>query len=377
MIIYSTGSNFGAPANIRFKTHQESNFAILNAVFKYRTDSPAYAAADVLEIYLPTLSIDRSTECGVFMRFLDRQRAYNYNSVNDAGTVLKSWIKDSHTLCIEKLTDFDTYGEITIYIYAFYAQLGRGSNTIKGTKTTLSPTTDPARQITFTEGLFMTFEKWVFLHLQVSSVSYYYEKSPFEITLPSFPNDVSAIIPLPGGSCQYNPSVDGMSEARINQGKLYITDRVGGFTSTAYYPFMFAYLVRGDNEDEPALEEPTASGTDRLRLQFEEAEGMYGNTARNVTIEDGRNYLHCAIEAQLEFVPTKYADYFTIDDDPPALMLNYGSYHWGRTVDQQGKHRIRLIHFSPYVDRTPYQVGFDVVDEASGNYDIFDTSAVG
>ena len=65
---------------------------VLNAKFSYRTDSPEYLAADVLEIYVPDLSIERSAVTGVMMRFIDRRifssRTYSY----DGGTVIKSWI---------------------------------------------------------------------------------------------------------------------------------------------------------------------------------------------------------------------------------------------------------------------------------------------
>lgn len=62
----STGNNFGA-GQIAFKSHQEENFVVLNAKFTYNPESPEYQAADVLEIYVPDLSIDRSAISGVFL----------------------------------------------------------------------------------------------------------------------------------------------------------------------------------------------------------------------------------------------------------------------------------------------------------------------
>ena len=66
----STGNNFGA-GTIAFKSHQEENFVVLNAKFTYDPENAAYQAADVLEIYMPDLSIDRSAIAGVIMRFRD------------------------------------------------------------------------------------------------------------------------------------------------------------------------------------------------------------------------------------------------------------------------------------------------------------------
>ena len=68
----STGNNFGS-GSISFKSHQEQNFVVLNAKFTYNPESPEYQAADVLEIYVPDLSIERSAIAGVFMRFVDRR----------------------------------------------------------------------------------------------------------------------------------------------------------------------------------------------------------------------------------------------------------------------------------------------------------------
>ena len=133
----STGNNFGA-GRIAFKSHQEENFVVLNAKFKYDPTNAAYQAADVLEIYVPDLSIDRSAIAGVIMRFSDVRDSYGYTWDNSGGTVLKSWVKDKNTLCIEKFPNFDEKGEITIYILALYTMLARGGNPIKGTKVRLT-----------------------------------------------------------------------------------------------------------------------------------------------------------------------------------------------------------------------------------------------
>ena len=50
----STGNNFGAGV-IQFKDVQESNYIVLNAKFTCNPQSQEYQAADVLEIYVPTL----------------------------------------------------------------------------------------------------------------------------------------------------------------------------------------------------------------------------------------------------------------------------------------------------------------------------------
>ena len=239
----STGNNFGAGA-ISFKSHQEANFVVLNAKFTYDPENAAYQAADVLEIYLPALSIDRSAIAGVIMRFRDVHTGYNYTWDNSGGTVLKSWVKDKNTLCIEKLTNFDDKGEITIYILTLYTMLGRGGNPIRGTQVRLRPTSDGSYIYWGSDTFFVEFEHWVFLHMEFSSCSYAYRSQPWECQLPNFPTDIAADVPFCGGGNQYNPSVDGISEAHIEDGVLTCQERTAGFEDTGHDPFIFAFLVR-------------------------------------------------------------------------------------------------------------------------------------
>ena len=118
----STGNNFGAGV-IQFKDVQESNYIVLNAKFTCNPQSAEYQAAEVLEISVPKLSISRSTIAGVVARFKYSETSYGYTNIYDAGTVLKSWVKDANTICIEKLSIFDDRQELIIYIQTLRGQL--------------------------------------------------------------------------------------------------------------------------------------------------------------------------------------------------------------------------------------------------------------
>lgn len=91
-------------------------------------------AAETLEISVPALSIERSVVAGVVARYKQRGVYYNSTYIYDGGTVLKSWVKDANTLCIEKLSCFDDKQELIIYIQTLYCQLGQGGNASKGKK---------------------------------------------------------------------------------------------------------------------------------------------------------------------------------------------------------------------------------------------------
>ena len=218
----STGNNFGA-GTISFRSHQEENFVVLNAKFTYNPESPEYQAADVLEIYVPDLSIDRSAIAGVFLRFRDVRDSYGYT---------------------EKLTNFDEKGEITIYVLALYTMLARGGNPIKGTQTRLQTTSENNYLRWGYDSFFVEFEHWVFLHMMYSGCTYAYRDSAWECSLDNLPSGITADVPFCGGGNQYNPSVDGMSEAHIENGVLTCQTRTAGFDDTGHDPFIFAFLVR-------------------------------------------------------------------------------------------------------------------------------------
>ena len=243
----STGNNFGA-GQIAFKSHQEENYVVLNAKFTYNPESPEYQAADVLEIYVPDLSIDRSAIAGVFLRFRDVRDSYGYTWDNSGGTVLKSWVKDKNTLCVEKFPNFDEKGEITIYILTLYTMLARGAAPIKGTQTRLQTTSENNYLRWSYDTFFVQFDHWVFLHMMYSGCTYAYRDSAWECQLTNFPTDVTADLPFCGGGNQYNPSVDGMSEAHIENGVFTCQTRTAGFEDTAHDPFIFAFLVRDVEE---------------------------------------------------------------------------------------------------------------------------------
>ena len=260
ILFNSTGNNFGTGV-INFKSHQEENFIVLNAKFKYDPTNAAYLNADVLEIYVPDLSIERSAVSAVYLMFQDRYPSYSSVWINDGGTVLKSWVKDKNTLCIEKLTNFDSKGEITIYILSLYTMLARGGNPIRGTQTQLKTSSENNYLYWGYETFFVEFENWVFLHMAYSGCTYSYRNQPWECQLTNFPKDITADVPFCGGGNQYNPSVDGMSAAHIENGVFTCAERSSGFDDTGHDPFVFAYLVRdGAQEDVPEPSPETGNG---------------------------------------------------------------------------------------------------------------------
>lgn len=252
----STGNNFGGGV-IQFKDVQESNYLILNAKLTADSDSATYQAVDQLEIYVPDLSIDRSVVCGVICQYQDRGEAYGSPYNYDAGTVLKSWIKDKNTIVIEKLPQFDNKGVLTIWIQAMYCQLNQGGNTIKGTRTRIT-FSDPLNKTSWDfDSICVIFERWVFVTAQISYASS--DNVDFSSTMQGFPTDVSVELPLIVGTCYGNSKMSAVNPCRIDAGVWSIRneDKTSGFSSSSNKQFFFAYLVRdgeGANNQDPTDE---------------------------------------------------------------------------------------------------------------------------
>ena len=164
----SISNNFGAPG-ITFRDFQTDRYAVLNARFQYDPANEAYLAASELEIKVPALSLSKSTDAGVFAVYRD-ERTYQWDDTPSRyhfATVLRSRIRDRSTLCIEKLTDFDGYGPVTIYIYAMYSTLNTGKSTVLSERTRLNISTVPEMSTALFTSACVVTPDWVSLNLML------------------------------------------------------------------------------------------------------------------------------------------------------------------------------------------------------------------
>ena len=251
----SISNNFGAGV-IQFKDVQESNYIVLNAKFTCNPQSAAYQAAEVLEITVPALSIARSTEAGVIARYKDRGTSYGYPYVRDGGTVLKSWVKDANTLCIEKLPVFDDQTELIIYIQTLYCMLAQGGNSTKGKEKRITATSeDSALRFDTSYTFCVVFEKWIFYHMMFSSVTWAFRNLDWEAFFDTLPENVTADVPVISAYNYGNDKLGGITESRLEDGYWMLPkdERGDGFENTGNYVFSFGYLIRG-REEEPVIE---------------------------------------------------------------------------------------------------------------------------
>lgn len=251
----STSNNFGA-GTIQFKDVQENNYIVLNAKFTCNPQDEAYKAADVLEITIPTLTISRSTEAAVVVRYKERPKYSGKIYAYDAGTFVKSWIKDANTLCIEKLSIFDDRTELIIYIHALYCQLAQDSNATKGKQKRIACISENDFFRASTSDTFVVeFKKWVFFHLAYESSDYSMRNADWDVFLENFPEDINVEVPFICGRNGNNDLLGGINEIKIQDGYLGFpaSERNIGIGSTGNDPFVFVYLVR-DYDTTPEVE---------------------------------------------------------------------------------------------------------------------------
>lgn len=260
----STGNNFGA-GQIRFKSYQAENYLVLNANFSFLTGNPDYQAAEVLEISVPTMRIDRSVEVGVFVGFRDRRQSYGSGTCYDGCTLARSWIKDSNTICIEKLACMSGKEKLYIYIAALYPQLNQGLSDGKQTKNSISLTPLPECCPFNSKSMFVVKEHWVMLLLILGNVPGAISSSPWASAIENLPVDIQGVLPFCGGSQQYNGEFNGLSEITIKEGRF--TSRYRCMVQDG--SFAFAFLVRGDNEGEVVDEWPLLPEDERIRYIFD------------------------------------------------------------------------------------------------------------
>ena len=275
----SISNNFGAGV-IQFKDVQESNYIVLNAKFTCSPQSAEYQAAEVLEIYVPGLNINRSTEAGVIARYKERGVSYGYPYIYDGGTVLKSWVKDERTICIEKLPVFDNQTELIIYIQTLYCMLGQGGNSTKGKEKRITATSEEnALRFSSSYCFCVVFEKWIFYHMMFDGVSWAFRNLDWEAFFDTLPEDVTADVPIISAYNYGNDKLGCITESRLEGGYWMLPkdERGDGFENTGNYVFSFGYLVR-DNDATPDV-------PGRLRLTQEALNGGQYETFRDFDLE--------------------------------------------------------------------------------------------
>ena len=206
MMITATGNNFGA-YTIQLKDYQSDKMVILNGRLELNPESEDYIAAKQLEIYVPDLSLPKSTMTAVFQ--------HGKSWAKPMVTALKSWIKDKNTIVIEKpLVLRSASAEPELDFFCAYVPKG-----VRFTPEGMTPTpltienaTLPNMSITY-QHCFIT-DHWVFLAIQIRGTKTENEGDEFSFRLNGLPNDIAADVPFFFNAYSY--SEDGSYEVPVH-----------------------------------------------------------------------------------------------------------------------------------------------------------------
>ena len=212
-MIIATGNNFGA-GEIRFLDYQTENMVILQGKFIVDASAEAFQKADVLEIYVPTLTIGKSTEVPAYM--VGKVKDYN-GLMQLRGTIVKTWLKGHNTICIEKITDWDVGTELIYYFALAYISLGKraeykreGGVTLKLTE----PSADGEWRFS-SQGMCVVRDNWVFCCAPFDDLYTSEDDVPFTFRLEGLPDYIELDIPMIGNDSSWTPWGNDMPEFHI------------------------------------------------------------------------------------------------------------------------------------------------------------------
>ena len=288
----STGNNFGAP-EITFQDYQNEHEIVLNAAFEFSADNDDYKTAKVLEIYVPDLSLKKSAITSI--------RTAGKRDGSWAGTVVKCWIKNRNTICIEKLDLWDECPEHKIWFCSMFATRGH-----KGIEFDLMTRKSVSLQHSgplayLSSATYLETENWAFLCFQSDGVSWKYEGLTDQITnYTPFPDDIDVILPFVPGLFKWNKPGPVIIDAHWHDSVIDISPLPSGFAAgTGYDGVFYAFVVR--HTATPKVEEPEDDG---LTYEAESIVNAQSDELSNLSVsyKQDDNFVHveCDVIPSLE-----------------------------------------------------------------------------
>ena len=184
-MIISTGNNFGAE-HIEFKEFFSENMVILNGRFSFDHTKPEYLNAKVLEIYVTELPMKRSLETAVFMLY--------DNQIGRMGTIVKSWIKDKTTICLENFDVPERFGNREFWFTCAYLPMGqRNTFEVEGQVDLKLENFSWSQREEYACAIVR--EKWAYICFVIEGFYQSEANVPYSIDLTNFPTDIVADVP--------------------------------------------------------------------------------------------------------------------------------------------------------------------------------------
>ena len=181
-------NNFGG-GSVTLKDYQRSSLCVLNGKITVDPTHLAYIAATRLELDLPEdFAMARSAVSTAIL--VSNAPIYRF------GTVLHCWIEDNK-LCLEKLTEWDSFGSYEIHINAAFVTRGyRGA--FSQTQTKELTILNAGTMFSFKDYRYVETDTFVYFISTFNSFPSYSNngQGPFTLQLSGFATNVQVVIPL-------------------------------------------------------------------------------------------------------------------------------------------------------------------------------------
>ena len=159
---------------------------ILNGRFSFDHTKPEYLNAKVLEIYVPDLPMKRSLETAVFMLY--------DNQIGRMGTIVKSWIKDKTTICLENFDVPERFGNREFWFTCAYLPMGqRNTFEVEGQVDLKLENFSWSQREEYACAIVR--EKWAYISFVIEGFYQSEANVPYSIDLTNFPTDIVADVP--------------------------------------------------------------------------------------------------------------------------------------------------------------------------------------
>lgn len=187
-MITLTMNNFGC-GSITLKDYQSAAICVLNGKITVDPTNPGYMAATRLELDLPAdFAMPKSA--------LSTAILVSNVPIDRYGTVLHCWIENNR-LCIEKITEWDSFGNYEIHINSAFVTRGyHGDDFLKVSYSLTILNTD--NLFRFSDYRYVETNDYVYFTAFFTDFPRYSKngQGPFTLQLSGFAPDVSGEIPL-------------------------------------------------------------------------------------------------------------------------------------------------------------------------------------
>ena len=218
-MITIVGNNFGGNyAGQQLACVETRYYVIVNGNLTVNAQAAAYLAAEVLELQVEGLVMGASAPVAVYAKCEVAGQAYI--------TIVKSWIKDQHTICIEKVPGWASVSSYVLSFQCMYFPLGLDFCPKSISKLNISLNNPPSGVQLFYAMGYAT-EEWMYLYMQFTNFHVEDPSVPTVLTLNGVPSGAEGTFPLIYNDASLEAMGSGYKNMVLSGGTLTMTEALG------------------------------------------------------------------------------------------------------------------------------------------------------